>query len=314
MKSSHRLPRTAGLILVAIIVASGCGDASVPSESARVTVVATTTVLGDVAANIVGSDGLVETLLPIGASPHDYQASAQQAAALQTADLVIANGLSLEEGLIDVLESAEGDGANVLTLAPLLDPIPFTGGAHSDDEHGDQDDGDPHVWLDPVRMATAAHLIADQLSELDPSVDWEARANEYATLLMAANDTIEEMLSGIPADDRKLVTNHASFGYFAERYGFEVVGIVIPGGSTMADPSSAELTALVEEIQRTGVPAIFAETTESSALAEAIAAETGESVAVVELYTGSLGEDGSGAETLLGLLLTNAQLIAAALS
>ena len=310
----HRLPRTIGLFLAAVIAVSACSGGSGSGESAKIEVVATTTILGDIAANIVGSDGTVETLLPIGASPHDYQASAQQAAALQTADLVLANGLSLEEGLLDVLESAEADGANILTLAPLLDPIPFTGGVHDDHEHEEDEATDPHVWLDPLRMGDAAFLIADQLNALNPTVDWEERAGEYVAQLIAAHEQTISILSTIPASNRKLVTNHGSFGYFAERYGFEVVGIVIPGGSTLADPSSAELTALVEEIERTAVPAIFAETTESSALAEAIAAETGASVEVVELYTGSLGEDGSGAETLIGLLLTNAERIAAALS
>lgn len=310
----RRLPRSAGLLLAAVIAISACSGGSGSGESTTIEVVATTTILGDIAANIVGSDGTVETLLPIGASPHDYQASAQQVAALQTADLVLANGLSLEEGLLDVLESAEADGANILTLAPLLDPIPFTGGVHDDHEHEEDAGTDPHVWLDPLRMGDAAFLIADQLDDLDPTVDWEERAGEYTARLIAAHEQTESILSAIPASNRKLVTNHGSFGYFAERYGFDVVGIVIPGGSTLADPSSSELTALVEEIESEGVPAIFAETTESSALAEAIADETGTTVEVVELYTGSLGEDGSGAETLIELLLTNAERIAAALS
>jgi zinc/manganese transport system substrate-binding protein len=254
------------------------------------------------------------TLLPIGASPHDYQASAQQAAALQSADLVVANGLALEEGLIDLLASAEADGANILTLAPLLDPIPFSGGVPEDDHDDDHGGDDPHVWLDPIRMAEAGRLIAAQLRAIDPSVDWEARAQAYAGELETADDQIRAILDEVQASDRKLVTNHGSFGYFALRYDFDVIGIVIPGGSTLADPSSAALTDLVDEIVAQGVPAIFGETTESTALAEAIADESGATVQVVQLYTGSLGEAGSGAETLIDLLVTNAERIAAALS
>jgi zinc/manganese transport system substrate-binding protein len=122
------------------------------------------------------------------------------------------------------------------------------------------------------------------------------------------------MLADIPASRRKLVTNHDSLGYFADRYGFEIIGAVVPGGSTLGDPSSAELAGLVEKISSAGVPAIFAETTEPTALAEAVAREVGDDVVVVELYTGSLGEQGSGADTLIGMLLTDAGRIAGALT
>ena len=103
-------------------------------------------------------------------------------------------------------------------------------------------------------------------------------------------------------------------GYFADRYGFEIVGTVVPGGSTLSDPSSSELAALVAEVEAAGITAIFAETTEPTALAEAVAAEAGEAIAVVDLYTGSLGEKGSGAETLVDMLLTNARRIAEVLA
>jgi zinc/manganese transport system substrate-binding protein len=118
----------------------------------------------------------------------------------------------------------------------------------------------------------------------------------------------------VPDERRILVTNHDSLGYFADRYGFEVVATVIPGGSTLGEPSSAELAELVALIGETGVPAIFAENVEPSTLAEAVAAEAGSGVAVVELYTDSLGEAGSGADTLIGMLLTNAERIAGAMT
>jgi zinc/manganese transport system substrate-binding protein len=240
--------------------------------------------------------------------PHDYQASARQIAALHKADLVIANGLLLEEGLIDVLDAAAGDGANVVELGPLLDPIPFSADGSA------AGFADPHVWMDPLRMATAAHLVADQLTAIDGSIDWSTRADAYDDELVDADVEIDEALAAIPAEQRKLVTNHDSLGYLADRYGFEIVGVVIPGGSTLASPSSAELADLVAEIEREGVPAIFTETSSSPALAEAVAKETAGAVAVVELYSGSLGEPGSGAESLIGLLKTNAARIRSALS
>ncbi len=278
------------------LVAAACGNGNAATDTG-VSVLATTTILGDVARNIVGDDGEVEVLLPVGADPHDYQASSRQAAAIQEADLVIANGLSLEEGLGDVLENAAGEGANVMEIAALVG-----------------DDEDPHVWMDPVRMAEAGRLIATELSAIDGDVDWTARAEAYAAKLVAADTEIAALLDAVPDADRKLVTNHGSLGYFAARYDFDVVGVVIPGGATLAEPSSAELARLVTQIEREGVVAIFAEATEPAALAEAVAAEIGSQIAVVELYTGSLGEAGSGADTLIGLLVTDAERIASALT
>ncbi|MCP3997958.1 MAG: zinc ABC transporter substrate-binding protein [bacterium] len=311
MRQPHLLAASTALLLGIALASSACSDSS-HRETNQLTVVATTTVLADIAANIVGDDGDVSSLLPIDASPHDYQASAQQVANIQSADLVIANGLLLEEGLIDILDSAMADGANVVEIGPLVDPLPFQGTHH--DEHDEHDaSDDPHFWLDPERSALAANLIGAQLAEIDPSIDWASRAAAYADRLLTADLEIAALLESIPPEDRKLVTNHGSFGYFAARYDFEIIGIVIPGGSTLADPSSSELANLVESIEQEDVPAIFGETTESSAVAEAIAAEVGELVQVIELYTGSLGEPGSGAETLIDMLKTNAKRIANAL-
>jgi len=287
-----------------IVVTAGCGDSTDVGEGPRI--VATTTILGDLARNVVGEAGTVEVLLPIGADPHDYQASSRQVALIQEADLVLANGLGLEEGLEDVLEGAVADGAEVLFLAEYLSPLPFEG---DDPEH----DQDPHVWLDPKRMADGVELLGTTLADIATG-DWEARAESYRNQVLAADGEVSAILAAIPQESRKLVTNHRSLGYFAARYGFTVVGTVVPGGSTLADPSSAELAALVDEIRAQEVPAVFAETTEAAALAAAVAAEAGEDIAVVDLYTGSLGEEGSGAETLIDLWLTNARLIAEALS
>ena len=300
------------LLVVVALLAAACGDGD--TNTAGVRVVATTTILGDVARNLVEDDGSVEVLLPIGADPHDYQASARQVAAIQEADLVIANGLGLEEGLADVLESAAADGATVVTVAPLLDPLPF-GGDHGDDDHAEDETGDdPHVWLDPLRMAAATRIVAEELSRINESADWIARGNAYAEALATADEEIQAALEVVAPVNRKLVTNHDALGYFASRYGFEVVGVVIPGGSTLAEPSSAELTELVAIVEQEQVRAIFAETTNPEVLADAVAAEAGGEVIVVELFTGSLGEPGSAADTLIGMLTTNAQRIAQALS
>ena len=309
-------------------------------ESERLLLVATTTILGDLVANVVGADADLVVLLPVGADPHDYRASAAQVALLHDADLVVASGLRLEEGILDVLEAAEADGINLLEVGDLLDPLPFGGHNEEDegddhgeedegDDHGEEDEGDdhgdegedhahsgadPHFWMDPLRAAEAARLIAQALASLNGSIDWMARADSYASSIEELHDEIQAILAPIPHEDRALVTNHDALGYFADRYGFEIIDTVIPGGATLAEPSSAELAALVERIRETGAPTIFAETIEPTVLAEALAAEAGSGVEVVQLYTGSLGEPGSGADTLIGMLREDARRIADALA
>ena len=296
------MPRLTVALWVALALI-GAGCSADPADDDRIRVVATTTILGDVAGNVTGRDADVEVLMPISASPHGFVPSSQQVAKIYTADLVVANGLDLEAGLADVLDAAKGDGVNVLEVAPHLDPLPF----------GDGDDLDPHVWMDPVRMMDTAGLIATELTAVAPSVDWERNADAYGAELQSTHTTIQELLDAIPTDQRKLVTNHDSLGYFADRYDFVVIGTVIPGGSSLGDPSSADLAELVAVISRGQSPAIFAESTEPQALADAVAAEAGADVAVVELFTGSLSEPGTVADTLIGMLLVDAERIARAL-
>jgi zinc/manganese transport system substrate-binding protein len=339
------------ILTILPLVAGACGGGEGAATSvdagaenpAPIVVVATTTILGDVVSQVVGQEAAVEVIMPIGADAHDFQASSAQVSMMSTADLLVAIGLGLEEGMHDALVSAETDGAHVLEVAPLLDPLPFgvhehevhaeegavdeecgEGDAEAADDHEDEpaegeENGhesgscDPHVWMDPLRMAEAARLIAAELEDIAPGGGWAAKAEGYAEELSAAHEKITDILSVIPEESRVLVTNHESLGYFAELYDFEVAGVVIPGGSTLADPSSGELAALVEVIVEEGVPAIFTDLSSSSALAEAVADEVGD-VEVVGLYSESLGEPGSDAETLIGMLTTNAESIVDSLS
>ncbi len=194
----------------------------------------------------------------------------------------------------------------VLELGADLDPLPLEGG----------DGEDPHWFTDPLRMARAAALVAtaaEDVAGLDPAVVAE-QAADHAAAIEAADTEIAADLDTIPADQRQLVTNHEVFGYFADRYGFEVVGTLIPSGTTLAEPSSSDLADLVEVIEETGVPAVFADTSSSADLADVLAEETGEDIAVVELFSESLGGEGSGAETYLELIRTNADRIVEALA
>jgi zinc/manganese transport system substrate-binding protein len=287
-------------LLVAALLLSACSNGETEADGPLV--IATTTILGDVARNVVGGAGTVEVLMPVGTDPHDYLPSSQQVARIHEADLVVANGLDLEAGLTDVLEAATADGANVIEVAPLLDPIAFPGG-----------DLDPHVWMDPIRMQDAADAIAGRLFRIDGNEAWQAHADAYRNDLDLAHRRIEILLAAIPTEARKLVTNHDSLGYFADRYGFTVIGTVIPGGSSLGNPSSAQLAELVATVEREQVLAIFTETTESQALADAVAAEVGQDVAVVVLLTGSLAEPGSPGDTLIRMLVLDAERIAEAL-
>ena len=302
--------------LVAALL-TGCGTDD--GNDGAVSVVATTTILGDIVRNVVGDNADVEVLMPVGVNPHDFQPSSQQVAAIQRADLVVANGLDLETGLHDVLDAAEGDGVLVWEVAPDLDPLPFAAVDHEDEDgHEDEADHehgslDPHFWLDPLRVAAAAGLLADHLEEVATGYDWSAAAAEYSAELEALHGDSIDGLAAIAASNRKLVTNHLSLGYFSDRYDFEMIGTVIPGGASLANPSSSELALLVETIEHEQVPAIFTETIEPDALAQAVAAEVGYDVAVVELYTGSLGEPGTEGDTLIGMLATNVERVAEAL-
>jgi zinc/manganese transport system substrate-binding protein len=327
--------KRSGMALLALLVMvgllAGCSPEAESTPSTEPTsitqadsgsalkVVATTSIAADLVSLVVGERASIETLMPIGVDPHDFQPTPQQVARIRQADLIVAWGLGLEEGLEDVLESAAGDGVRVLEVSPGVDPIEF-GSDHDDGDHADQDDDDhghdqgldPHTWMDPVRMADAVRLIAAELAAIDPEGDWVAAADRAAASLTATHAEVESILAPIPADRRKLITNHETFNYFAERYGFEVIGVAIPGGSTLASPSSAVLAQLVATIREAGVTVLFGETSNPTGLLDAIAGEV-EGVSVVELLTESLAEPGQPGDTYTGMLLYNARAMAEAL-
>ena len=319
------------------------------SDASPVQVVATTTMLGSVASQIVACanpESTVTTLMPIGADPHDFAPSSAQVAEMVSAQVVIANGLGLETGLTDALENAASDGATVIEIAELVDPIPFGAGGHHDhgdgehahdekktddhghdhgneehahdeaktDDHGhDHGSEDPHFWLDMNRMANAAQIIGDELA----SSSGQAYADcgmQIADEIRSAEADVRALLESVPADQRVLVTDHEALGYLADVYGYEVAGTVIPAGTTLAEPSSADLAELVAVMRDEGVDVIFANTANPTALAEAVAGEVGGNTQVVSLFVESLGEPGSGAEDYISMMRTNAELISGALT
>jgi zinc/manganese transport system substrate-binding protein len=289
------------------VVLAGCSaDAGAPAASGP-HVVVTTTILGDVVEHLVGDAADVEVVMPPNADPHDFAASAQQAASMRDADALVVNGLGFEEGLVDTIDAAAGDGVPVITATNAIEPIALS---------ADPDTDDPHFFTDPVRMRDAATFIAGRLVATIPALDTSTTATRVAVYLAdldALDREVEGLLAGIPAADRVLVTNHEVFGYFADRYDFDVLGVIVPGGSTLAEPSASDLADLAHQIDEQGVPAIFAETSSPRRLADALAAE-GTDVQVVTLYSESLGPPGSPGDTYIGMLRTDATRIADALA
>ncbi|MFM8515755.1 MAG: metal ABC transporter solute-binding protein, Zn/Mn family [Actinomycetota bacterium] len=317
-----RLPVLAALAGSTLLTLSACS--SNPTVTGPVDVVATTTVLGDVTERIVScGDGSVTVLMPIGSDPHEFTPSSDQVATMVRANLVVANGLGLEEGLAQALESAEADGAQVLTIADKVDPIEFGGHGHdhgsdAKDKHAHEDEHahgseDPHFWLDMNRMADGAEIIGDELASMTGNEAYATCGAEVATEIRGAEAEVRALLESVPADKRILVTDHDALGYLADAYGYEVVGTVIPGGSTLGEPSSADLADLVATMRAEGVTTIFSGVGNSTAVADALAAELGDDVQIVSLYEGSLGGPGSGAESYLDMMRTNASAIATAL-
>ena len=294
------------------------------------TVVVTTNILGDVVSELLDGQAEVITIMPVGADPHDFQASAQEINRMLNADVLIVNGANFEEGLIDVIESAEEEGVPIYEAISAVETLEFGEGdgdhaGHGDedhDDHGDEDhDGhdhegvDPHFFTDPVRMSSAVEGIVDFLSEQVGSLDadaLDASADEYLAQLAAVDAEVTSLVDTVDEDKRVLVTSHEVFAYFADGYGFEVVGVIIPGGSTTDAASAGELAALAATIEAEGIPAIFSDTSSSDELSNTLASEVGD-IAVVELYTESLGPADSDGATYIAMVRTNAERIAAAL-
>jgi zinc/manganese transport system substrate-binding protein len=296
LRLSLRKPLLAAAVTAAMVLSACAGSG--PDASAAVDapdVVVTYAVLGAVVADLVGDAAKVTVLMGDGVDPHDWAPSARDIESVMNADLVVANGMDLEEGLIDVLEQAEGDGVPVfhatdhITVRDLGED-----GQGEEDEHGDEDEhgheaGDPHFWVDPISMRDVVTALGVTLAEV--GIDVTDRADDLAGRLTELDEETRTTLDVVPADGRKLVTGHESMGYFADRYDFALVGAVVPGLSSQGEVSAGELAALRDEVVAEGVPAIFTEVGTPAAVVEAIGQEAG--VQVVELPSHNLPEDGS---------------------
>ncbi len=331
----RRRSRVVALVATALTAAgvlTGCS----PAGDRAGTVVVTTNILGDVVQNIVGDEVEVEVLMGPNADPHSFGISAKQAAALQDADLVVYNGLGLEEGVLRAVDAAATDGVATLAVGEEVDPLTFasdqagerdsdSAGSGSDitetepaDEHNaSAGQLDPHFWTDPARMRTAVDAIAARLIADVPGIDAQAiqsNADAYRDELTTLESRIQDTVDRIPAENRALVTNHHVFGYFAERYGFEVIGAIVPSGTTLASPSASDLDSLASAIRSSGVPAIFVDSSQPDTLGQVLADEAGLDVAVLSLYSESLTSAKGGAPSYIDMMDANVETLARGLS
>jgi zinc/manganese transport system substrate-binding protein len=228
---------------------------------------------------------------------------------LDDATTVVANGLGLETALVDLLDTVDADVIEMANHVDVITDDEHGDGDDADDEdgHGHADDGDPHIWQDPRRVAGALDVIGSAVAAdgLDTCTD------RYRDQLLALDAEIEQRFAAIPPEQRVMVTSHDSFAYFADRYGVTVVGTVIPSTTTLAETNAADLADLAEAIEQTGVTAVFTDEFESSADADALARRLG--IDVVPLVTGALGTT-SDTDTYVGMMRHNAELIAATMS
>ncbi len=320
------LAQLAAVSLIATACA-GSADSAAPASDKPV-VLATTSIWADVVAN-VSCDGLasVDTVVPLGADPHSFEASLADRGRMDDAVLIVANGLGLEEGLDDTIDAAETAGTPVVRIADHLEVLhpEDEGDEHGDegdehddegDEHGDEDEhahegeGDPHIWFDPIQVAEALPALSEALiteAGLDRSRVEEC-TDSYRARLVETDQEITELVALLAPEDRLLVTSHDSLGYFANRYGFEVIGTVIPASSSLAEPNPAQLEALVHVVDEAGVPAIFAEAQLSTADIDALARRL-DDVVVVTLLTGSLEPEGEEIDSYESLLVSTASTI-----
>jgi ABC-type Zn uptake system ZnuABC Zn-binding protein ZnuA/ABC-type Mn2+/Zn2+ transport system permease subunit len=296
-------PRTRGLALAgalgAVLLIVGCSGSE--SDSGKVKAVATTTQIGDFVRQVGGDQVDVAQILAPNTDPHDYEPRPDDVTNTADAKVVFENGDNLDAWMDKVIEDS-GSDAKVVDLGTGV-PVKLPG----ESSGPEASQYDPHWWHDPRNAETAVNQVGTQLSAIDPKgkATFEANAAAYEAKLKALDSGIGHCFDSVPAADRKLVTDHDAFGYFANRYGIDVVGAVIPSQTTQAQPNARDLSNLADLVRREGVKAIFPESSLSPKLAETIASQTG-ATADHTLYGDTLGPADSSGDTYLHMEQANA--------
>lgn len=316
MRLSMRLSRSlsARVLLVGAMALAigacqgGAGSSAAPGGPAggptpgpdALKVVTTTTVFADIVQNVGGTRVAASSIIPPGVGPEDYEPKPDDARKLEDADLVVSNGVGLDDFLDGLISAGAGGDTPRLVLGDGIPVLTVDG------------EENPHFWLDPT-LVTAYYLpsISDKLSELDPdgSATYDENAAAYAATLDALDMELKEKIAAIPAANRKLVTFHDAFPYFAQHYGFEMLGVILE--NVGQEPTAAELAALVGTVKSAGVKAVFTEAQFSPDLTQTLADEAGISTVVTTLYNDALGP--APADTYVGLMRWNVDQIVPAL-
>jgi zinc/manganese transport system substrate-binding protein len=275
--------------------------AQTPGAAEPLQVVATFSILGDLVQRVAGDEVAVTTLIGPGVDAHTYDPAPADLVALESADLIVENGLGFEPWLDQFLASAGAPATRVVASEGIAPRVLVAGeddpGHEGEDAHEDGEI-DPHVWHDVANAIVMVENIRDALVAADPAhaARYEENAAAYLAELRALDEWIREEVATLPDERRKLVTSHDTFGYFAAAYDFAVIGTALGSLSTEAgDPSAQQIVLLIEQIRAAGVPAIFAENVANPDLMESLAAEAGVTLAP-PLYTDALGApEGPGA-------------------
>ena len=298
------MKRCIGSFLILAFLLSSCRPAvrQIPSLPR---ILAAESFLADIARNVAGGRMAVESLIPVDVDPHAYQPSPQDAAKIANADVLIINGANLEAFIAPLLQNAGGK-QQIISASAGLKARP--------DPSGQPSEGDPHFWLDPNNVLIYVENIRDGFSKADPAGTpvFVANARKYSSELLTLDAWIKLQVQSVPQAHRLLVTNHETFGYFTERYGFTVIGAIVPSITSGAAPSAQELAALINQIRSSGAPAIFLEKGTNPQLADQISSETGVKV-VTNLYTHSLSTLGGPAATYIDMMKYDVTAIVEAL-
>jgi ABC-type Zn uptake system ZnuABC Zn-binding protein ZnuA len=304
---------TVSIISIAIL-ATSCVPASTGDDD-RLKVLASTSFLADIAQNIAGDRLQVDSLLPFGADPHAYQSAPADVTRITKSTLLILNGIEYEHFIEPLLENADGERLLIVASDGLeahhMDERQGEGHAAEagSSEGYEHEAGDPHMWLDPNLVITYVENIRDGLIAVDPegAAKYSANADLYIARLKELDAWIVEQVNTIPAERRLLITNHEALGYFADRYGFEIVDTILPSFSSEASASAWEIAAAVEAVKSSGAPVIFLDEVENADLADQIAAETAVKI-VDDLHLESL-TDGPPAGTYIDMMKHNVSRI-----
>lgn len=295
---------TAGILLGTLLGSCTQNTTNSPNTD-KLQVVSTSTIIADLTETIGGDEIEHQGILEAGADPHVYEPVPQDSIAFEKADLIFYNGYNLEPGLIKLMNAA-GVGAKKVAVGEIASPLEM--------EYQGQTEPDPHVWGNVENVIIMVNTIRDNLIEISPE-DREIFTKNAAKLtqeLQQLDSWIEQQIATIPENQRKLVTTHDAFQYYARAYGLEITGTLI-GISTEEQPSAQTVSQLADSIRKSQVPAIFAETTINPKLITTVAEEAGVKLAENELYSDSIGAPGSDGDSYIKMLVSNTETIVEAL-